>query len=665
MTDWVNELLEPGASAQGSPPQKAQPKTDWVSDMAGEGVPSATPPALTYDPERGASVGQMAVGSMASDNDEAIRYFAQSLYPNEPLGQAVERFGVTPSGDIYHTADDGKRYAVAPDDYSPMSFIKRLAAGVGPSIPAVTGTTVGILSAPLMVTGIGTGAAIGATAGAAYGGDVARQKIGDALMGDASTARINQAPAIYEAGMAGAGQGVGKGLGVLSERFVVPDIRRFDPIKAGRQYRRAEKMGVTLTPAETTGLASLRANQKWLGNTATSQDVMQQFYDQRNEQLYRAWTRFLDDISRNSDVDDVVTLARKTAQDVIDDATAARAAAASPKYRAVVRPENVVDNYEPDKFVKDVISRIRKNPLYADDIPADAPDNSLSVLDAAKKRMDDMLQEAMRAGNKNEARLIKKRLDKLTGEADEAFPEYAEARRAFEEGSGPVDDLINSTVKTLADVDDVKAQKAIAGLLSPKLRSTGNVLKLRMALENKNPDAWQAVKRIYVQQRLHNAMRVSQSGEVINPAGKTVSALSAPGEMANLRAAMTTNEWRRLQSLMRVMKQAASVKPIGSDTEFNRLITQAERGKAQGLLGKAFEFDFTRPLAQANEFLTARRVDENAAKMAKIITSGDPEAVKRLNELKKLTPGGLRWRVAFGQLLSQGLGSAARPEVAQ
>ena len=118
-----------------------------------------------------------------------------------------------------------------------------------------------------------------------------------------------------------------------------------------------------------------------------------------------------------------------------------------------------------------------------------------------------------------------------------------------------------------------------------------------------------------------------------------------------MKAAMSPDEWASFTDLLTVMRDASTVKPIGSDTEWNRLITQAAEDRAKGVIGKLAEVDVTKPFKLVNDFLVQRRVDKNAMRMAELIVSGDKDVIKKLRELRMLKPTDWRWRAAFGQLL--------------
>lgn len=120
----------------------------------------------------------------------------------------------------------------------------------------------------------------------------------------------------------------------------------------------------------------------------------------------------------------------------VDDLIASRARAAQPIYDRVMRPDAVVPDEKfaslvQDPYIAQAIGKVRENPLYG---MAELPPNSLPVLDATKKQLDDLIGAAKRAGANNEARLLTQKKDAILSLADEAFPDYRLARDAW---SGP------------------------------------------------------------------------------------------------------------------------------------------------------------------------------------------------------------------------------------
>lgn len=113
-----------------------------------------------------------------------------------------------------------------------------------------------------------------------------------------------------------------------------------------------------------------------------------------------------------------------------------------PTYESVVNnPQNLIPDEKfaavaNDPYIKSAIKTVKKSNLYG---LADFPNNSMPVIDAAKKEIDDMIGVAQRAGRKNEARLLIGKKEALVGVADEAFPDYAKVREVWSDFAGVID----------------------------------------------------------------------------------------------------------------------------------------------------------------------------------------------------------------------------------
>jgi len=631
--------------------------------QGGEGPPPRAP-AETI------GVGGAAKGSFASTPEEAIDYFAGTMYPDEPLETSRQRFSVDRDR-IYYTYEQGQKQPAV------QGILPRLAGGVGPSLPYLAGGVAGIATAPMLMGGpLGMVGSMAATGGAAALGETARQKIGDWMgLGDPS---INPISVITEGGTALFGQGFGRGVGALRQRYTVPDIGKYNPQQTAQNYAAAERQGVRITPAEATNLSSLKAAQKRLGNITPTSDAMQDFYERRNVDVTNAYNRFLDGVSRTGSADDIANSARQAARDVIEETVAARSRAAGPYYQRAfdanakvdIRP--IVDGLDgriasAKGGIKDALLRA-KTLLMRTDVPsaANEPETRLRALHEAKMALDDMIESAGQTGmGKAAKRELINVKNALLGAMDDVSPDYKQARQIFSTESETVDRVVNSTVKILADLKDTKAQNAAMTILSPSQNSPGSVAQARALIEQQNPKAWQGIKRLFLQQKMDEAFRISETGDVVNPAGKLYATLMKGPIRANLQAAMTGQEWQQFTDMMHVFRMASRVKPIGSDTAWNQMENAAVTESARPMIAKIIRnLNPAQLLRSAQEWLTNRSVEKQAQDMVRLVTSGDPNAAATLKQLRQVQPGSARFMVLLGHLVSQG-GAAAADEALQ
>lgn len=194
----------------------------------------------------------------------------------------------------------------------------------------------------------------------------------------------------------------------------------------------------------------------------------------------------------------------------IDSLMANRARQAQPLYDRVVRADSLVPddkfaNLAQDPFIAKTIGSVRENPLYG---MADLPPNSLPVLDATKKQLDDLIGAAKRSGANNEARLLAQKKDQLVSLADEAFPDYKLARNAW---SGPTQsmeamELGRNILKESAELTTAQIKKMPQG--DREFFKAGVVRAIKDAADNA-PDGADITKRFFGKPALREKLQAA------------------------------------------------------------------------------------------------------------------------------------------------------------
>jgi hypothetical protein len=608
------------------------------------------------------------VSGFSSDEQELVRFLASRLYPNEPPDQAIKRFGKK-DGAIFHRADDGQIYEALP-----QGLLSGIAKSVGRSIPIGTGTAVGVMTSPLAATGVGFPASLLATGGAAAGGEAVRQGIGNVLMGDAASPGLEPVPIAEQAAIGAGGQAIGGGLSALATRGAVSDITRFNPATTGQAYQDAAKVDIPITPAEATGLPTLAAQQKRLTNITPTADKMREFLGNRDQTIVQRWNEFLDTISTHGDAERVGKLARDTAQDVLKDMRTSLQAQAKPFYDAAyaktvpLTPEltDLVQRPAVQKAIGEAKNLISEEGIISGNF-AEIKNGrwsftrppSMQEWDYIKRGLDEVIgspaaQNVKTGGMNNFGRLVTSTKQSLLSELDDLVPEYADARKIFSTGAEDVAGEIGSALGTLAKTKDISILSAARHVFDPRSRSPDMVRRLRDALETKDPNAWQAIKRLYMQDATVSGLKIAETGEIPNVAGKLHKVFTDPKLQDNLFAAMNPAERQRYKDLMVVFKRAASVPALRSDTEFNRLVSMEAEKAARPLLAKvARGIEFWKYPGRFDEWRTGKNMDRHAEAVVDLVTSGDPEAINTMKELRRLSTSDRQWVGLLGQLLAR------------
>lgn len=622
------------------------------------------------------------VTGFGSDRKEMVQYLASEMFPNEPMEQSVKRFGDR-DGRIVYRADDGKLYNAQPIGYwPPRQAAGAVLHGLGNTLPYGAGGAAAIGTAPMLLTGpAGMAGSMSITGAAAGAGDVARQAVGDFLMGDASTNDIDLKSAASEAGMAALGQGIGAGLTGLAQKGAVRDLSHMNPAATSNAFYQARQAAVDITPAEATGLKSLAQQQKRFSNLPATADTMDDFYNQRDKQVVTSFQRFLDSVSGATDAENIGRLGRTTAKGILGDIKDATRKAAKPLYdaafeegdKAIWSPK--MELLSGSKAVKNAMTQAVDE--WGDDAIADGfgaanpraivegdilkfrtggmpAYPNLQFWDYTKRNLDRAANIAASAGDNAKARTLGNIARQLRTELDEIVPgKYAQARKAYGTGAENLETAMESALGILAETKDTNVLAAAKHIFNPKTRSPQMVLKLRNAIESKDRNAWQAMKRLFMQDAFDDALRISEQGEILNPAGKIFKAFSSKKLRSVLNAAMTQTERDHFDLLRSVYKRAASVPRLRSDTAYNTAdIDEAFKGSRPALVKIFRNINPAQALRSFDEWATGRSMDKNARAVAEIVTSGDSASIAAMRELRKLSPSDVRFRVVLGHVLS-------------
>jgi hypothetical protein len=639
--------------------------------LEGEDGSKPSPPDADLQSGRDAGLYGSFVEGFSSDEGEMVRFLASRLYPDEPTDQAVKRFGKR-EGTIFHRGDDGNLYEALPS-----GTLSGMAKSVGPSIPIGAGTAMGVLTSPLSATGVGFPASLAATSAAAAGGEAVRQGIGNVLMGDDANPGLEPMPIAEQAALGAAGQATGVGIGAMATKGAVRDIGRFDPAKTQQAYDEAARVGIPITPAEATGLPTLAAQQKRLSNITPTAAKMREFVATRDKTIVQRWGEYLDTISAHSDAERVGKLARDSARSVLSDMRATLKAQAKPFYDAAYA-KPVPYTTELEALLKRPVMQkalgkarelsaneaIQSKQFFAQQNPRTGqwaftrvPD--MREWDYIKRGLDEILGSAealnqSTGGPNNYGRIVSGIKADLLEQLDTAVPEYKMARDIYSDGVEDVTNAMQSALSVLAKTKDTKILSAARHVFDPRSRSPEMVRYLRGELGGKSPQAWQAIKRLYMQDVTIDALRMAETGEVPNVAGKLHKAFTNPKLQDNLFAAMSPAERKRYMDLMVVFKRAASVPALRSDTEFNRLMTREAEKAARPLSAKiARGLEFWKYPERLAEWRTDKNLDRHAEKVVDLIVSGDPEALNTMKELRRLSISDRQWLGLFGHLLTR------------
>lgn len=287
----------------------------------------------------------------------------------------------------------------------------------------------------------------------------------------------------------------------------------------------------------------------------------------------------------------------------IDDMAKARAAASRPVYTRAFKETPTIktkklDSILADNRIQGALKRGRRTFGISDELA----DNSIEVLDATKKSLDDTIGKAIRAGEKQRAKAFVELKIKLIDEIDQANPTYKEARKIFSD---------------FASMEN--AQKL--GLDFTK--QTPEQLKLVMkTMDNTQKEAF----RIGVRENLQRT--VSKTADQADPAKRIfgndfkrdqLKAIFGGEEHYNKFSKAMRDEIRAAKTKFKVLGGSRTDINIADDGQFiNAASDMARRGVTATILEKTIESITS----------TAKRKwiglsGKNAKQLAKILTDKD------------------------------------------
>lgn len=154
--------------------------------------------------------------------------------------------------------------------------------------------------------------------------------------------------------------------------------------------------------------------------------------------------------------------------------------------------------------VQFAIGQLRQDPIFRAKMAGVNP-NSVEFLDLVKKNMDEAREGAYLQGKKFKASLITDTKNQLTGQLDEISPNYAQARAIYGEGAKPLEELKNSQLGKIANLDDTQLKNSSKIIFDPaqtNLKVLGNI---RDQMIQKNPSVWRNMIRNEIESKLEAA----------------------------------------------------------------------------------------------------------------------------------------------------------------
>jgi hypothetical protein len=642
-TDYAGELL-------GTEKPK-EPSRNYAADLLGpKPTFSGHLEKRKAEVDRAGSFGALTLSAMVDNPQTKIRILAKDLFPGEK--GAEERFGVV-NGELMYVGKDDKLYKATPGGFKEFG-----ADMLGNALPIAGATIGGVLTAPAggvtAVGGAGLGAAIGKSA---------QEVVANLALDEPQTVGGNLAGIAKEGAWAAGGAMVGQVLQKWLQRNVSRDISKFDPAKVADLDRKAADVGVDLNVAQRTDLPSLKGRTEALARLPQTADDMNTALERTRQQAGQAAENYVAGVSPSTpSVRAAGETGRKGATTILDRIAEDRATAAKPWYEKALSqqldPRNgSLGNLPDTPAFKSAFER-GKRIAANEGVDGATFDNvyDMRTLHYVKLGLDDLIEKG---GTKEGIGTTEKRAiigvkNKLLDFMDKSSPDYARARSIYGHFMPTLKANREGLVGQLADMADTDLQTATRQVFNSN-NSPDEIRRLRsMFFRYDQGEQWKAITKGYLQDTLEQASREFKSG---GGAGKAVTwryaLMGDPKQRNNLRAAMTDDQWQAFGEMMDVFEAVGRTTGRGNSITMpmteaaNELRKDAGSGVARKILA---------PRETIIDWLEEARLGKHASKQVEILN--DPNGIKRLKELRKMSPNDQRFIQGFSTLF----GISASPE---
>lgn len=662
MADYAAELL--GGQQQA----KTTPQKDYASDLLGGGRETFSKNISgTIDREQaGADFGTLTKAAMVDDPTTKLKIFAKARFPNLDEKEALSRYGIV-NGEVYYITDDGKVKSEQP------TGVKNTAAGMVADLPAIAGGVIGsVMGAPAGLVGIVGGGALGAEGGKGYGKVIANLALDEPQTVGGNAGSMLQS-GLFEAG----GNLLGLAFAKALTRGAARDIAKFDPAKVAEIDKKAAAIGVDLNVPQRTNLPSTKAKYDVLASMPTSRDIVAENAQKQARQASNAADTFISRVSKVADVDEAGTQARDAAKKVIAKLTQERSAAASPLYKKAFTE---FGEFSEDQAAR--LAQLRTSPsfrdaervaarLYADDLATmgtkEMPQaGALRDLHYTKLALDKLIGDAVQGSyNKTSRGQLIGLKNELLKVMDEASPTYQQARSVFSHMTPNIVSVQDGIISKVAGLKDEQALEAARMVFSDG-RSPAAVERMRnLFVKSGLEDDWNALLASHLRETFSKAgQEFATTGGAVNQAPKWRAMLAGnPRQYRLMEKAMSPQQFSAFNDMMDVFDAMGRTAGAGAGSQ---TMTRQEgarllrREAGSGVVGQAAQA--TNPLtwgSRIGEWLQEVRLGNHAEKLAEVMTS--PDGIKRLRELKRLSPNDQRFIAGAASLLGISVKPATKP----
>lgn len=567
------------------------------------------------------SYGASVKTGIMDDPRAKVAQFAKARFPDEPNPE--KRYGMTPQGEIYFMADDGKAYMEQ--------------GGVGRALSGVSRAALPMAGG---IAGMGLGGPWGGATGA-MGGELLRQEWANEL-GDPYKNPLMRARDITLEGALGgiAPAAGGKAYQKLGANYVPEDAATVNRAtmqelrEASGKYFGTESL---LTPAEASGSSALAKQQTQLTMApGKAGDMMKSFYDTRKGLIDDGVETYL---GVGKYADDVGMAARRGARKVVTASKLKRAAKTREFYKiADSDPIDVTNSFGTiDGFLETYqgtptgakLEKIKKM-LTA---PSGDPKNAVGQIHAAKVNLDDMAKKAMMQQENDQARVIGIVRDELVDNMDQASEAYKTARNLYRELSPEVRRIQGGVTRAIAKLKDDNLANAASKAFGKGSSSIDIIQARQMFAKVQEKDAWDDLVRQYMREVWEEV----PDEQMATGRYFYKKLYGTRARKSRMRAAIGPDESDGFEQFMKVLDASGSVQKGQSITHYAGEAAKQEAQEAAPLVSRA---EGIGGITGIRKWWVNMRVEQRREALARIITN--PDAAKQMKQLKFKSPNSQR-----------------------
>lgn len=406
----------------------------------------------------------------------------------------------------------------------------------------------------------------------------------------------------------------------------------------------ARKRGITLTGPEALAQVKNSPNEPVLNLLRVVEQSrgggpqMSQVMSQRTDQNRQAIQPVLNQIGpKVQDPTSIAPRVSSAAEGVINDARNVGNAAARPFYQQAEKDMvsgRGMDALLQDPVVKDAVESVLKDPFYG---VVGKPRNSVEVLDAAKKYLDDIASGAKASGLNNKSRIAGQSTKAITETADAVSPAYPQARSIVEKNMREVvEPLQASPVGGLAAKTDFTQQRNVLFPKNPETLTPDLVKSTISQLNKKDPTAARDLTRQFLETQFDEASRNLVKGGNEWGGAKFASAITGNSTQAkNIRAAVESvggkDALTGFNKFIQIMEAQGKRQPTGSQTAFNQQVTEElSKGGAMSEVVTSVASP-SKGLSAVSDWWQRFKYEGNSKELAQIFT--DPQSVAKMRKL--------------------------------